>query len=68
MKKDNIDVYSYYKDYTTEDLYRISEILMNDIQLLKLDMKYSKLDTEVEKLRYVNNLIKERKEERLIRR
>ena len=57
---DEINVYGDIDELTLEELYILQKRLCEDIEFIKLTETRSGLDSEVDRLKYVNELIKER--------
>ena len=68
MEEQEINPFEYYNEYTLEDLIKIRQMTMNDIELLKLENKDKERDVEIERLKYLNKVIEDKTNERGMKR
>ena len=63
MGKKEYNLFGYIDELAIEDLYMLQQNLLMDIEYLKMQNNEKQLDFEIERLRYVNKLVKERNKE-----
>jgi len=63
MEKKEYNLFGYIDELAIEDLYMLQQSLLQDIEYLKMQNNDKQLDFEIERLRYVNKLVKEKNKE-----
>ena len=64
MEENN--VFGYIDELTKEELYKLQDVLVNEIENLKYQDDRKNLEFEIERLRYVKKVLKEKEEKQKI--
>lgn len=60
IQNDNENVFGYIDELNNEELYNLKEQIIKDIEFLKKTKNKNDLIFEIERLRYISNLLKSR--------